>query len=105
MAITEDRRPATAGHVPFRMRDTLHVPRERYYDEEFFELEKEKLWPHVWQMACRLEEIPESGDFVEYEICDQSIIIVRQPDRSIKAFENACRHRATLLAKGSGRVR
>ena len=104
MAVTEDRgRAATAG-VPFAMSDPLKVPRERYYDREFFELEKEKLWPFVWQMACRLEEIPEPNDFVEYEICDQSIIVVRQADRSIKAFYNACRHRATELCKGSGRL-
>jgi phenylpropionate dioxygenase-like ring-hydroxylating dioxygenase large terminal subunit len=87
------------------MRDPRRVPKERYFDREFFELEKEHLWPRVWQMACRLEEIPEPGDFVEYEICDQSILVVRQPDRSVKAFFNACRHRATELCKGSGRVR
>ena len=84
--------------------DPLHVPRERYFDRGFFELEKQQLWPRVWQMACRLEEIPGPGDFVEYEICDQSILVVRQDDGSIKAFYNACRHRATELAKGSGRL-
>jgi phenylpropionate dioxygenase-like ring-hydroxylating dioxygenase large terminal subunit len=89
--------------IPFAMRDPLHVPRERYFDREFFELEKERLWPRVWQMACRLEEIPEPGDFVEYEICDESILVVRQRDRSVKAFFNACRHRATQLCKGAGR--
>ena len=67
-------------------------------------MEVDLLWSRVWQMACRLEEIPEPGDFVEYEICDQSIIVVRQADRSIKAFHNACRHRATQLANGSGRL-
>jgi len=35
----------------------------------------------VWQMACRLEEIPKPGDFVEYEILDQSIIVVRLDPR------------------------
>jgi nitrite reductase/ring-hydroxylating ferredoxin subunit len=104
MAITEDRRPGVARPVPFAMRDALHVPRERYYDREFFELEKQHLWPRVWQMACRLEEIPEPGDFVEYEICDQSILVVRQPDRTVKAFHNVCPHRATQLCKGAGRV-
>ncbi len=103
MAITDDRPPAAAT-VPFAMRDPLHVPRERYYDREFFDLEKEKLWPRVWQMACRLEEIPAPGDFVEYEICGQSILVVRQRDNSIKAFFNACRHRATELCKGAGRL-
>jgi phenylpropionate dioxygenase-like ring-hydroxylating dioxygenase large terminal subunit len=104
MAVTDDRRLRVTSDVPFAMRDPLHVPRERYFDREFFELEKEYLWPRVWQMACRLEEIPNPGDFVEYEICDQSIIVVRQPDRSVKAFHNACRHRATQLCKGSGRL-
>ncbi|MGF7238164.1 MAG: aromatic ring-hydroxylating oxygenase subunit alpha [Frankia sp.] len=104
MAITDDRRADTARGVPFAMRDSLHVPRERYYDRGFYELEKEHLWPRVWQMACRLEEIPAAGDFVEYEICDQSVLVVRQPDQSVKAFHNACRHRATQLCKGSGRL-
>lgn len=89
--------------VPFHMESPLHVPAERYYSREFFELEKEKLWPHAWQMAAREEEIPEPGDFVEYEIVGQSLLIVRQQDRSVKAFHNACRHRATELGRGCGR--
>jgi phenylpropionate dioxygenase-like ring-hydroxylating dioxygenase large terminal subunit len=104
MSIAEDRKPGTARPVPFAMRDHLHVPRERYYDRDFFELEKQYLWPRVWQMACRLEEIPQPGDFVEYEICDQSILVVRQADGTLKAFHNVCPHRATQLCKGSGRA-
>jgi phenylpropionate dioxygenase-like ring-hydroxylating dioxygenase large terminal subunit len=100
MAITEERRSG----VPFGMQDPLRVPRERYFSDEFFELEKERLWPKAWQMACRLEEIPDPGDFVEYEICDQSVLVVRQQDRTVKAFHNTCRHRATQLCKGAGRL-
>jgi phenylpropionate dioxygenase-like ring-hydroxylating dioxygenase large terminal subunit len=105
MAMTEDRPRTTARDVRYAMRDPLRVPRERYFDREFFELEKEYLWPRVWQMACRLEEIPEPGDFTEYEICDQSVLVVRQADRSVKAFHNTCRHRATQLRKGTGQLR
>ena len=90
--------------IPFAMSSPMWVPRERYYDRQFFELEKTRFWPRVWQMACRLEEIPRPGDFVEYEICDQSILLVRQPDRSVKGFFNACRHRATALCRGAGRL-
>lgn len=89
--------------VPFPMQGWQHVPAERYYSREFFELEKTKLWPHVWQMAAREEEIPEPGDFVEYEIVGQSLLIVRQTDGSVKALHNACRHRGTELGKGCGR--
>ena len=90
--------------VPFAMSDPRFVPKERYYDRAFYDLEKEHLWPHSWQMAAREEELPNPGDFVEYEIVGMSILLVRQKDRSIKAFHNACRHRATELAKGSGRL-
>lgn len=91
-----------ALRVPFAITDPLRIPAERYYDRTFFELEKEKLWYRSWQMACRLQEIPEPNDFVEYEICDQSVLVVRQADRSVKAYYNVCPHRATQLAKGSG---
>lgn len=87
--------------VPFRVSDPERIPAKRYYDKEFFELEREKLWPHVWQMACRLEEIPNVGDFVEYEILGKSVIIVNSKT-GVKAFHNACRHRGVRLASGSG---
>src|SRR5439155_3015938 len=78
------------------------IPKQRYYDPDFFAMETELFWPRVWQMACRLEEIPEAGDFVEYEILDQSIIVVRTPDMEVKAYYNACRHRAVKLVEGQG---
>ena len=87
--------------VPFRVTDPELIPAERYYDEAFFRLEQEKLWPHVWQMACRLEEIPNVGDYVEYTILDKSVIVVNTKN-GVKAFHNACRHRGVRLATGPG---
>ena len=87
--------------VPFRITNPELIPSKRYYDEEFFKLEQERLWPHVWQMACRLEEIPEIGDYVEYRILDKSVIVIRTQS-GVKAFHNACRHRGVELASGPG---
>ena len=87
--------------VPLRVTDPELIPTERYFDPEFFELEKNHLWPKVWQMACRLEEIPNVGDYVEYSILDKSVIVVRSKD-GVKAFHNACRHRGVRLANGPG---
>ena len=53
-------------------------------------------------MACRLEEIPQPHDFVEYEILDQSIIVVRTDDMDVRAFQNACRHRGVKVVEGRG---
>lgn len=88
--------------VPFAMDVADRIRKERYYDAEFFELEAEQLWPRVWQMACRLEEIPNPRDFATYEILDQSVIVVRQDDLSVRAFHNACRHRGVRLVEGHG---
>lgn len=92
---------ASGTQVPFRITDPERIPAQRYYDAEFFELEKARLWPRVWQMACRLEEIPEVGDYAEYTILDKSVIVVRGRD-GVKAFRNACRHRGVRLANGPG---
>jgi len=92
---------AALEKVPFRVSNPELIPAERYYDEEFFELERQHLWPKVWQMACRLEEIPKIGDYVEYTILDKSVIVVRTKD-GVKAFHNACRHRGVRLANGPG---
>ncbi len=87
--------------VPFRVTNPELIPAQRYYDEVFFKLENEKLWPHVWQMACRLEEIPNVGDYTEYTILDKSVIIVNTKS-GVKAFHNVCRHRGIRLATGPG---
>jgi len=105
MTETPARYASPASDVPYAMHTPHHVPPERYHDRAFFELEKERLWKRTWQMACRLQEIPRPNDYVEYEICDQSILVVRQADQGIKAFFNVCPHRATQIAKGSGTLR
>ena len=77
------------------------VRKERYFDPDFYELEVEQLWPRVWQMACRLEEIPEPRDFVEYEFLDQSVVVVRTDDMAACARS---RTRAVIVACGSSRA-
>jgi phenylpropionate dioxygenase-like ring-hydroxylating dioxygenase large terminal subunit len=79
------------------------IPRARYTSPEFAALEFERLWGRVWQVACREEEIADVGDFCEYLIGDQSILVVRSDRETVAAFHNTCLHRGTRLAEGSGR--
>ena len=65
---------------PWKLQNPQLIPAQRYYDESFFELEREQLWPRVWQMACRLEMIPNIGDLVEYSNLGKSVIVVRTED-------------------------
>jgi phenylpropionate dioxygenase-like ring-hydroxylating dioxygenase large terminal subunit len=74
----------------------------RYTDPAFARLEHEKLWLKVWQMAARLDEIPQPGDHTVYEIGEQSVLLVRIDVDTVKAYHNACPHRGTALAECSG---
>jgi phenylpropionate dioxygenase-like ring-hydroxylating dioxygenase large terminal subunit len=80
------------------------VPIARYTQQVFHDLEVEKVWKKVWQMACREEEIPEPGDHVVYEIADLSLIVVRGRAGAIRAFHNVCLHRGRQLRDAGGRV-
>ncbi|WP_340589035.1 aromatic ring-hydroxylating dioxygenase subunit alpha [Erythrobacter alti] len=90
--------PGSFGDIPFEVTDPERIPAKRYYDQQFFDLEVEHLWPKTWQMAARLELLENVGDYVEYSILGKSIIVVRAKD-GIKAYHNACRHRGVPLAK------
>lgn len=74
----------------------------RYTDPAFLQLEFERLWSRVWQMAARLDEIPEPGDYTTYDIGDQSVLIVRVDANTIKTYHNFCPHRGTTLGEGWG---
>ncbi len=96
----------TSAFPPEAVRDDF-VPKEDFYDPAFAKAEADHLWPKVWQIACRLEEIPKIGDFVVYEILTDSIIVVRTAvgDHGVKAFHNACPHRGNLIAEGCGHTK
>lgn len=76
--------------------DQVTVPIARYVDRSYHELEMTHLWPRVWQMTCREEQIADVGDFHVYEIGRFSIIIVRTAE-GLRAHHNVCRHRGRKL--------
>lgn len=82
----------------------LTVPVDRYTSRAFHDLEVEKVWTKVWQMACRVEDILEPGQFVKYDIADISVLVVRQHDGTIKAHRNVCLHRGRTLKEQDGRA-
>jgi phenylpropionate dioxygenase-like ring-hydroxylating dioxygenase large terminal subunit len=80
------------------------VPKERYTTRDFAELEQSRLWPRVWQIACREEQVERPGDFCEYTIGTETVVIVRGSDGTLHAFFNACLHRGRRLVDGCGSV-
>jgi Phenylpropionate dioxygenase and related ring-hydroxylating dioxygenases, large terminal subunit len=79
-----------------------HVPVDRlaraeFTSPEFAREELEKMWPRVWQFACREEQIPQPGDMLVYESPGLSLIIARTRSGDIRAFHNSCLHRGAKL--------
>ncbi len=91
-----------SANIPFGIDRPDRIPVQRYFDPEFYALEKEHLWSRVWQMACRLEEIPNPGDYSVYNIFDQSVIVTRVDGETVKAYHNACRHRGVQIVQDRG---
>ena len=46
-------------------------------------------------VMCHRQKNP--GDYISYEIADESIIIVRGDDDKLRAFFNVCRHRGSHI--------
>jgi len=91
----------TIGAVAGR-REPVRVPASRYTSPEFAALEHERLWPHVWQLACTVDHVGEPGDWYEHSVGPLSVVIVRDDANALRAFQNVCLHRGNELCHGSG---
>ncbi|BBZ25325.1 aromatic ring-hydroxylating oxygenase subunit alpha [Mycolicibacter hiberniae] len=83
----------------------MNIPTDRYICPEIAEREAEQIWKKVWRVVGRVSELPETGDWKEYRIRDQSYVIVRGKDERIRGFVNACRHRGNRLCEGAGNAK
>lgn len=85
-----------------RTRDIIRISGENYLSRAFLDKENAKLWPRVWQVACREEELPNPGDYVVYDVADETVVIVKRPDGNYNAFHNVCPHRGRQIMEGCG---
>src|ERR1700741_4547219 len=100
------------------MNKAIHIPKEMasgpvtfgvepYISEAYAQAERDNLWRKVWQEVGRVEEIPNVGDYITYDILDDSILIVRTAPDQIRAYHNVCQHRGRRLVdtpKGATRA-
>jgi phenylpropionate dioxygenase-like ring-hydroxylating dioxygenase large terminal subunit len=80
----------------------VRVPKERYTSPAFFALERDRLWPRAWLIACSSDHVAAAGDYFEFRCGALSVAIVRDGDGVLRAFQNVCRHRGNALCEGAG---
>lgn len=74
------------------------VHRDLYVSEELFALEQRQFFANTWIFAGHASQLPGPGDFITVTIAGQSLLLVRQPDGSVKALHNRCAHKGAQLS-------
>ncbi|MEK9646245.1 MAG: aromatic ring-hydroxylating dioxygenase subunit alpha, partial [Alphaproteobacteria bacterium] len=75
----------------------FRVDRRIYLDDEIFEAEMRNIFEANWQFLCHESQVKKPGDYFATHIGRQPVFVHRQEDGSLKAFLNACSHRAAIL--------
>jgi phenylpropionate dioxygenase-like ring-hydroxylating dioxygenase large terminal subunit len=93
-----DHEQATAAEASAEpLSEPMTIGSEAYLSEDYARAERDKLWTKVWQQVGRVEEIPEVGNYLTYDILDDSIVVVRAAPDKLRAFYNVCAHRGRRL--------
>jgi phenylpropionate dioxygenase-like ring-hydroxylating dioxygenase large terminal subunit len=70
---------------------------DRYYSKEFAQREWDHMWTKIWHVAGLVSQLAEPGDYLVHDFMNESVIVVKQDDGSLRAFYNVCRHRGQRL--------
>lgn len=80
---------------------SMTLPQKYYTSDEVFEREKERIFNTYWICAGHQSRIPNPGDYFLLNLFGESIIILRDKEKQIRAFYNVCRHRGTRICKAA----
>ena len=79
------------------------IPYWVYRDQDLYRAEQQRLFQGpIWNYLCLEAEIPEPGDYRSTFVGEMPVIVVRDEEGELQAFENRCAHRGALLALKDG---
>ena len=79
------------------------VPFWVYQDPGILGLEQQRLFEGpVWNYLCLESEIPHAGDWRTSHVGTMPVVVARDHDGAIVAFENRCAHRGALICLDDG---
>jgi anthranilate 1,2-dioxygenase large subunit len=74
------------------------VPYWIYSDPDLYALEQERVFRgNTWNFLCLEAELPQPNTFRTSNLGDMSVVVTRDVNGAIHAFENRCAHRGALL--------
>jgi choline monooxygenase len=88
--------------LPVDLATTL-IP-DAYTSADYFELEQQQVFAGAWVGVATTSELREPGDFVVVDVAGRSLIVCRNGDGELRAFDNVCRHRGAQICAAGGHV-
>jgi choline monooxygenase len=82
---------------------TRTLPWSWYVDPAVLQLEQERIFRRFWQYVGRTDEIEEPGSYQTTRAGNVPVLLVRDGEGTLRAFLNVCRHRGSIVCKGSGK--
>ena len=95
---------ASAAHQPAGLRGwpeqgVTRVPYSVFQDPQVYAAEQRQLFQGpLWSFLCLAVEVPNAGDFCTTAVGDTSVIVTRDADGELYAFENRCTDRGAQIA-------
>jgi choline monooxygenase len=81
------------------------IPGSWYVDRNLYDLELKTVFSNTWQLAARVDQVQQPGQYVTTEIGGEPIVVVRGSDGMLRAFYNVCRHHAAaVLTEAEGKA-
>jgi choline monooxygenase len=82
-------------NLPLALAST--IPGSWYVDKNLYELELNTVFSKTWQLAARVDQVQQPGQYVTTDIGGEPIVVVRGSDGVLRAFYNVCRHHAAAV--------
>jgi choline monooxygenase len=90
-------------HLDPRLAHASTLPARYYNDSAVLDAENRNVFGRTWQLAGRLEQVRDAGEYFTTTIAGEPVLVVRGADGVLRAMSNVCRHRAGPVAKGEGK--
>jgi Rieske 2Fe-2S family protein len=90
-------RPAWIDDLIARKKPMHSLDQLFYTSAEIFDVELERIFRRSWMYAGHVSQIRRPGEYFTYRLGDDSIVVIRGKDGTVRAFHNLCRHRGSMI--------